>query len=417
MQVAVIGAGYVGLIQAVGLATIGHDVALAEADPAKVAKIRAGEPPIYEQGLAELLSGAVDSGSLTVFQSNADAVALADIVFLALPTPPLPDGSADVSILDKVVDELEPVLRPGTVLAIKSTVPVGTVARYLEFLGDRFFVVSNPEFLREGRAVADFLNPDRIVIGARRHDGAEKMVELYRPLDAPVLVTDPVSAEMVKYASNGYLAARVTYANSIANVCEAVGADVRDVLLGMGYDQRIGFSFLRPGPGYGGSCFPKDTRALAHIASEAGYPFTLMENVIAVNDAQHVRILDKVRSAAGSLQGATIGLWGLAFKAGTDDVRESPAAWLARRLVLEGASVQAFDPHARLDDVAMRGSALEAATGADVLLLATEWPEFARVNLRVLAGVMKGKVVVDARNLLDPVGVRSVGLEYVGVGR
>lgn len=417
MRTAVIGAGYVGLIQAVGLAAIGHEVVLADADGDKLARIGAGQPPMFEQGLGEMLTGALRAGLLTTEPSNARAVADAEVVFLALPTPPAVDGSADVSLIDLVVSEVASSLADGAVVAIKSTVPVGTVERLASLLGERVHVVSNPEFLREGRAVADFLNPDRIVIGARHHAGADRLVELYRPIDAPVLVTDPVSAEMVKYASNGYLASRVTYANAIANVCEAVGADVHDVLLGMGYDQRIGHSFLRPGPGFGGSCFPKDTRALSRIAADAGYEFSFMDTVIAVNDQQRHRIIDKVRGAIGSLTGSTVAIWGLAFKAGTDDVRESPAAWLASELRNEGATVRAYDPHARIDGVDLTDGPLEATKEADVLLVATEWPEFTRVDLRAVADAMRGSVVVDARNLLDPAGVRAAGLTYVGVGR
>ena len=282
MRVAVIGAGYVGLIQAVGLAHFGHDVVLAERDPDRVAAISAGRSPIYEPGLPELLSAVLASRALTVTTSNTDAVQGAEIVFLALPTPQGDGGQADISAIFIVADEIAPALADGCLVVTKSTVPVGTNQEVGVRTGCS--VASNPEFLREGSAVTDFMKPDRIVIGTQDRSNVDKLVELYRPIDAPVLVTDLVSAEVIKYAANGYLAARVTYANAMANVCEAVGADVRDVLLGIGYDHRIGFSFMRPGPGFGGSCFPKDTRALVKLAADAGYEFSLMQGVIDTND-------------------------------------------------------------------------------------------------------------------------------------
>ncbi len=416
MRVAVIGAGYVGLIQAVGLAHIGHDVVLAERDAERVAAISAGRSPIYEPGLPELLSAALANKSLTVTTSNIDAVEGAEIVFLALPTPQGNEGEADVSAIFLVADELAPVLPVGCLVVTKSTVPVGTNLEVGVRTGRP--VASNPEFLREGSAVTDFMKPDRIVIGAQDRSYVDKLVELYRPIDAPILVTDLVSAEVIKYAANGYLAARVTYANAMANVCEAVGADVRDVLLGIGYDHRIGFSFMRPGPGFGGSCFPKDTRALVKLAADAGYEFSLMRGVIATNEEQLARTFAKVEAAAGgNVRGSRVAVWGLAFKAGTDDVRESPALAIVGRLVDAGADVVAFDPQASVPGVAAAPDAMAAVDHADVLLIATEWPQFQRCDLQAVAARMRGSAIVDARNLLDPTAVKAAGLTYTGVGR
>lgn len=420
MNVAVIGAGYVGLVTGTGLAYLGHTVRMGEADPAKLATLRAGQVPFYEAGLDRMLAEGIENGLLTFHADNREAVAGARVVFIALPTPPDDDGSADVSFIEGALDDFGPTLAPETVVVLKSTVPVGSVAQFQEHL-DRFgvgaTVISNPEFLREGSAVGDFLHPDRIVIGTRNQKAAEVMLELYQSLQAPVVVTDPPSSEMIKYASNAYLATRITFANAIANLCESVGADVKDVLLGMGYDRRVGFHFLNPGPGYGGSCFPKDTRALVAIADGAGYDFSLLRGVIEVNELQRHRVLDKVRSAV-DLDGATVGMWGLAFKAGTDDIRESPAVFLANELIDAGATVQAFDPEAaHVDGVVRVDDALQAAKGADVLLIATEWPEFQSVDLRAVRDSMRRPRIVDARNMLDPEAVRRLGMEYEGIGR
>ena len=416
MRVAVIGAGYVGLVQAVGLAHIGHHVTLAELDTDRVDAIRGGRSPIYEPGLPELLRAVLDDGTLQVTNSNTQSVKDAQIVFLALPTPQGDDGEADVSVIYAVAEELAPVLLPECLVVTKSTVPVGT-NREVGVRSGRA-VASNPEFLREGSAVTDFMKPDRIVIGSEDRRHADQLIELYRPIDAPVLVTDLASAEVIKYAANGYLAARVTYANAVANLCEAVGADVRDVMLGIGYDHRIGFAFMRPGPGFGGSCFPKDTRALVRLAADAGYDFSLMSGVIATNEEQMARTVAKVRHAAGGdLNGARVAVWGLAFKAGTDDVRESPAVVVIDQLRAEGADVVAFDPQATVDNIPTAEDALSAVDGADVLLIATEWPEFQRHDLQQIATRLRGSALVDARNLLDPIAVRAAGLTYIGVGR
>lgn len=421
MEVAIIGAGYVGLVTGAGLANIGHRVRIGEANPDRVAGLQAGEVPIYEQGLPDLLARARERETISFHDSNTEAVDGAQFVFLCLPTPEGPDGRADLRFIHTVVDELATVVPDGTLLVVKSTVPPGTVAalrKRLADLGSGARLVSHPEFLREGRAVDDFMTPDRIVVGAYDPADADQVASLYRSLDTKVVVTDPTSAEMIKYASNSYLAARLTFVNTLANVCEAVGADVIDVVEGMGLDHRIGPHFLQPGPGYGGSCFPKDTAALIGVAEDAGYEFDLLKAVIEADHEQRRRVAEKVRQAAGGgLRGRRVAMWGVAFKAGTDDVRESPALRIARLLLEEGAEIVAYDPEATSDELTMASSPVEAAADADVLLVATEWPEFGTVDLEEVAKAMKGYRVVDARNLLDSAAVRAAGLDYWGLGR
>lgn len=419
-EIAVIGAGYVGLVTGAGLAHLGHRVRLAEKDAEKVASLRAGVMPIFEEGLEDLVAGVVDSGKLTFHTDNVEAAREAEFVFLALPTPPGPDGRADLRFVEGVLDQLATETAPDAIFVVKSTVPPGSVARFAKRLtaaGSSAHIASHPEFLREGRAVSDFLQPDRIVVGAYSDGVADAVKSLY-PSDVPAVVTDPTSAEMIKYASNSYLAARLTFVNTLANLCEAVGADIVDVTDGMGRDHRIGPHFLQPGPGYGGSCFPKDTEALIGVAEDAGYDFKLLKSVIEADALQRDRVIDRIRQAAGGgLRGRRVAMWGLAFKAGTDDVRESPALRIARSLINEGADVVVFDPEARSQDVIGAESALEAVRGADVLVVATEWPEFAEVDLTQVRKLMRGHRVVDARNLLDPATVRAAGFDYVGIGR
>ena len=430
MRVAVVGAGYVGLTAATCFAHLGHDVVCADIDAERIAKLQKGEVPILEAGLPELLAEGLASRRLRFVVRPVDASRDADIVFLCVQTPQGEDGSADLSYVENAVREVAPVLRPHTVVVNKSTTPVGStrlVQRVLSESGvqvDDVNVVSNPEFLREGQAVRDFLNPDRIVIGCDRPEAAVRVSELYKGVNAPVLVTDPASAEMIKYASNAFLATKVSFINAIANLCEAVDADVREVAIGMGYDARIGFQFLHPGPGYGGSCFPKDVSALLHTAREAGYDFGLLAGVVEANRAQHERMVEKVRSAAGgSLTGVVVGIWGLTFKADTDDLRDSPAMVISRRLLEEGATVQAYDPAAGeraqglLPGLDLRTDAYEAAHGADVVLLVTEWDEFRWIDFERVASVMRHAAIVDGRNMLDPAALRRRGFTYDAVGR
>jgi UDPglucose 6-dehydrogenase len=368
-----------------------------------------------------LLSRATERGLLSFHTSNKEAVEGVGFIFLALPTPEGEDGRADLTFVHVVIDELANEVDENTLFVVKSTVPPGTVASLRKRLADRGSparIVSHPEFLREGRAVEDFLEPDRIVVGAWDEADASAVAGLYRSLDAPVVITDPTSAEMIKYASNAYLATRLTFVNTLANVCEAVGADIIDVVEGLGMDHRVGPHFLQPGPGYGGSCFPKDTSALIAVAQDAGYDFELLRAVIEADEEQRRRVADKVRQAAGGgLRGRRVAMWGVAFKAGTDDVRESPAVRIAALLQADGAEVVAYDPEASTDALSMASDPISATTDADVLLIATEWPEFLTVDMGAVARAMRGHRVVDARNILDPKSVRSVGLDYWGLGR
>lgn len=421
MQVAIIGAGYVGLVTGGGLASLGHRVRLGEADPDRVARLESGDVPIFEKGLPDLLSRGSERELISYHTSNIEAVVGAELVFLCLPTPAGDDGRADLGLINAVVDELANEVADDAIFVIKSTVPPGTVAglrKRLADLGSSARVVSHPEFLREGKALDDFMKPDRIVVGAYDDEDAEAIAGLYESLDANVVRTDPTSAEMIKYASNSYLAARLTFVNTLANVCEAVGADVMDVISGMGMDHRIGPHFLQPGPGYGGSCFPKDTAALIGVAEDAGYDFELLRAVIEADHEQRRRIAEKVRQAAGGgLRGRRVAMWGVTFKAGTDDVRESPALRIAELLEEDGADVVAYDPEGTTDQVTMVAGPIEATRDADVLFVATEWPEFLTVDMTEVAEAMKGYRVVDSRNLLDPTAVRAAGLDYWGLGR
>ena len=430
MRVAIVGSGYVGLTAAACFAHLGHDVVCADIDAERVARLQKGEVPILEAGLPELLAEGLASRRLRFVVGPVNAARGADVVFLCVQTPQGADGAADLSYVQAAAREVAPVLSPDTVVVNKSTVPVGStrlVQRVLSEAGvtaEGVRVASNPEFLREGQAVRDFLNPDRIVIGCEHPEAAVRVSELYKGVNAPVLVTDPASAEMIKYASNAFLATKVSFINAIANLCEAVDADVREVAIGMGYDPRIGFQFLHPGPGYGGSCFPKDVNALLYTAQSAGYQFELLEGVVEVNRSQHERMVKKVRAAVGgSLSGAVVGVWGLTFKADTDDLRDSPALVICRRLLEEGATVQAYDPAAGeraqglLADLDLRSDAYDAAEGADAVLLLTEWDEFRWTDFERVAGLMRRAAIVDGRNLLDPAALRRRGFTYDAVGR
>jgi UDPglucose 6-dehydrogenase len=387
-----------------------------------VEQLRDGYVPIVEDGLTDIVVDMIAAGRLTFTTDNGVAVSDAEFIFLCLPTPNGADGQADLSFVQTVADEIGPSLPAGATVITKSTVPVGTAALVKAGLArDDVHVVSNPEFLAEGSAVRDCLSPDRIVIGADSETVAREVAELYGPEGSSrSVLTDVTSAELIKYASNAYLAVRLTYVNSIAELCEATGADIGSVMAGMGADHRIGPSFLQAGPGWGGSCFPKDTRALVHTADSVGCDLAVVKAAIAKNADHTARIVDKVETALhGAVAGCRIALWGLTFKAGTDDLRESPALEIARRLVSRGASVHAFDPtvaEGTMEGFEVHASALAAVEGADALVVATEWREFASVDLDEVARAMGEGVVMDARNLLDADAVRARGLTYLGVG-
>jgi UDPglucose 6-dehydrogenase len=420
-NVAVIGTGYVGLTTGACLASIGHDVVCADIDVDKVERLNRGEIPILEDGLELIVRDAVREGRLRFVVGAANSVKDREFVFLCVPTPQGEDGSADLSYIEAAASEIAPHLATDAVVINKSTVPVGStrvVERALK-RGD-VSVVSNPEFLREGSAVHDFLHPDRVVIGADDQAAAIRVASLYIGLAAPLMVTDPASAETIKYASNAFLATKISFVNAIAAVCEAVGADVADVVLGMGYDKRIGQEFLRPGPGWGGSCFPKDSHALIRIAEDAGYDFRLLRGVVDVNVQQFERVVDKVvRAVGGSLEGVRIAAWGLTFKARTDDTRDSPAIGIIHRLQARGAKVVAFDPAIDhdIEGIEVVRDPYDACQDAEALVVLTEWDDFKWYDLERVAESMANRRVVDARNLLDRTRLRNAGFDYQGIGR
>ena len=423
-NIAVIGTGYVGLSSGACFAHLGHIVTCVDVVQEKIDNLNNTILPIFETGLADLVAEGVAAGRLTFTTDVAGAVQDADIVFLCVPTPEGADGNADLSFIQTAARTLAPLLRSGAVVVNKSTVPVGsTKVVERELKRSDIAVVSNPEFLREGSAIQDFLHPDRIVVGSDNQEAAIRVGALYEKVGAPVVVTDPASAETIKYAANAFLATKISYINAIAAICEGVGADINDVVLGLGYDKRIGHEFLRPGPGWGGSCFPKDTKAMVKIAQDAGYDFGLLKGVITVNDQQYDRIVGKIRAAAGGiLTGKKIAAWGLTFKALTDDLRDSPAIDIVTRLLAAGASVSAFDPTVivtpkGLDAVNICASPLEACADADVIAVLTEWDDFRSVSPTDAARVVRTKQIVDARNLLDRSEWRQVGFDYQGIGR
>ena len=418
--IAVIGAGYVGLTTAACFAHLGHKVTCADVVEAKVDSLQRGEIPIHEAGLEELVRAGMSNGNLSFVLGSEKAVRDADFVYLCVPTPQTAEGSADLRYLTAAAKQISPNLQPGTIVVNKSTVPVGSTLLVEQALGRSDIpVVSNPEFLREGSAVDDFLHPDRVVIGSDDEAAASHVASLYVDCGAPIMVTDPASAETCKYAANAFLAAKLSFTNAIAAVCEAVGADANDVLLGMGCDHRIGHEFLRPGPGWGGSCLPKDSNAIISIAEDAGYDFALMRGVIQANDEQFDRIVRKVESVT-SLDGATVGVLGIAFKAGTDDTRESPAIEVMKRLLAKGAMVKAYDPAVtslNLDGVDVVGNAYAACEGASAIVVATEWNEFTLLDFDRVGTLVAERNMIDARNLLDRDALTKRGFTYQGVGR
>ncbi|MET9760765.1 UDP-glucose/GDP-mannose dehydrogenase family protein [Streptomyces sp. NPDC006372] len=427
-RVAVIGTGYVGLTTGACLASLGHHVVCADADPYKVERLREARVDILEPGLPETVRDELDAGRLDFTGDTASAVAEADVVFLCLPTPMGAGGAADLAAVEAVAAQVREVLPPGCVVVNKSTVPVGTSERVATLLDrDDVAVVSNPEFLREGRAVQDFLHPDRIVIGAADRDTARRVAGLYAELDAPLVLTDPASAELTKYAANFFLAMKLSFANNLATVCERFGADIDDVTEGIGRDPRVGSAFLRPGPGWGGSCLPKDTHALLTVCDLAGVDFPLLRATIETNVAHQRQLVERVAAACGrgeggSLDGVRLALYGLTFKAGTSDLRDSPALSLARLLRERGARLSAYDPALReerpdlSDLVELCDDPVRAADGAAACLVLTEWPELRDLDWAEIAARMAGREVHDFRNLLDPDRLARAGLTWQGIG-
>ena len=437
MNVAILGTGYVGLVTGTCLADFGHNVTCVDASEARIATLLAGEIPFYEPGLQELIQRNTAAGRLRFSTGVAGAVRDASVIFLAVGTPETPTGEADMSQVEHVADELATCLGDDyKVVVTKSTVPVGTGAWLRARLRRgasphaAFDVVSNPEFLREGSAVNDFLRPDRVVIGTSSDRAAAVMREIYRPLyliEAPIVITDVESAEMIKYASNAFLAVKIGFMNSIANLCDTVGADVHVVAKGMGLDKRIGSKFLHPGPGYGGSCFPKDTRALAALGTQRGAAQPIVEAAIEVNKTQRRLLVEKILAAMGSVAGRPIAVLGLAFKPNTDDVREAPALDVCRELAAAGARIRAFDPVASSaaagaladvrDRITFSVDAYDAIDGAEAVVIMTEWNEFRGLDLDRVRRTMARPLLIDARNVLDPVQTRGLGFEYLCTGR
>ncbi|MFT5142929.1 MAG: UDPglucose 6-dehydrogenase [Rhodothermales bacterium] len=440
MHIAVIGTGYVGLVTGTCFADTGFRVTCVDIDEEKIRKLRAGEPTIYEAGLEGLLQRSVREHRLTFTTSLPDAAEMAEVLFLALPTPPGADGSADLSYVLKVADDLgaywaaQPTKRYRVVVN-KSTVPVGTAARVSKALekhgliaGEDFDVVSNPEFLREGVAVTDFMKPERVVVGTSSERAAGIMRSIYEPFvrqGNPILVMDERSSEMTKYAANSFLAMKVSFINEIANLCEVLGANVDEVRVGIGHDSRVGNKFLYPGLGFGGSCFPKDVQALKLTSENAGYRFETLDAVLNVNRRQHAKLPDWITAKYGEdLTGQRFAVWGLAFKAKTDDIRESPALVVVRALLAKGATISAFDPEAIDNTKRELGDAIEYAAGmyealegADALVICTEWHEFRRPEWDRMGKVLKTKTIFDGRNLYKPARMAEMGYTYLSVGR
>ena len=439
MNITVVGTGYVGLVSGTCFADSGNDVTCVDIDKAKVERLRAGQIPIYEPGLRTLFERSVREGRLAFTTDLAAAVPGAELIFLCLPTPPGADGQADLSAVLAVAGQLGSLLDGYTIVVNKSTVPVGTADRVREAIaatvgdGAEFDVVSNPEFLREGAAVEDFMKPERVVVGTSSERAAETMRTLYEPFvrsGNPILVMDERSAELTKYAANAMLATKITFMNEVANVCERLGANVDQVRRGLGTDSRIGKRFLFAGIGYGGSCFPKDVQAIHYTAGQAGYDFRILDSVMRVNEAQKVSIVAKMEAfyGTGDFSGKTFGIWGLSFKPETDDVREAPALYIAEELVARGARLRAYDPEARETFRAATSDAVREATcfvdtqqaaleGVDALVICTEWNEFRRPTIDRFQDHMKAAVIFDGRNLYDLERARRTNIKYISVGR
>lgn len=423
-NIAIVGIGYVGLTTGACLASLGHQVVCADIDAEKVAQLSKGKVTIFEDGIQNLVSRGLESGNLRFVVGAVEAVTNSEFVFLCLPTPESLDGSADISIIETVASEIGGSLPPASIIVNKSTLPVGSV-KVVENCIQRkdVSVVSNPEFLREGSAVQDFLRPDRVVIGSDDKLAAERVSQLYEPICKNILITDPASAETIKYAANAFLAARLSFVNALASVCEVLGANINDVVDGLGSDSRIGTQFLQPGPGWGGSCFPKDTKALLKIAQDNGYDFELLAGVISANESQFDRIAMKIVADAKSASSKpVVTIWGLTFKAGTDDLRESPSLKIISRLIESGVSIRAYDPTQigvsnAISRVKNFDSSISACAGAHVLAVFTEWNEFAEIDPREVAAQMSNLSVFDGRNMLDKNLWRSAGFIYKGVGQ
>jgi UDPglucose 6-dehydrogenase len=431
MNICMVGTGYVGLVTGAALADLGMNVICVDKDESKIAALGKGVIPIYEPGLEELVARNERKGRLRFTTDLKAGVESALVIFIAVGTPPRPDGSPDLTFVRQVAEAVAEHMNGYKVVVTKSTVPTGTGKMVSDIIRGKngrfeFSIVSNPEFLREGSAINDFLHPDRIVVGASDDRAIDIMKEIYKPLflrETPFVITDVASAELIKYASNGFLAVKVSFINEIAQLCELMGANVKDVATGMGLDPRIGPRFLRPGPGFGGSCFPKDTSAVADIARNLGTRFELIEATIRVNARTKARMIEKIEQAVGPLAGKTAAVLGLSFKPETDDIRESPALAVVSDLIRAGVSVRAFDPAAMentkavLPELHYARDAYDCAQGADFVVLATEWNEFRALDLEKLARALRARTLIDLRNVYDSDELRAAGWTYTGVGR
>lgn len=432
MHIAVIGTGYVGLVTGACFAEFGVDVICVDVDKAKIEKLNNGIIPIYEPGLDQVVEKNIKAGRLHFTTEIKTAVEQSLVIFLAVGTPPKEDGSPDMSFYRQAAKEIAESMNGYKVLVTKSTVPVGTGKWLREFVnenlasGTNFGVASNPEFLREGAAIEDFMRPDRVVIGSNEEDAIAILKDLYRPLyliETPVVITSLEAAELIKYAANAFLATKITFINEVANLCDAIGCDVHEVARGMGMDNRIGRKFLHPGPGYGGSCFPKDTRALTTVADQFGVETRIVDAVIEANERQRDAMIPKIEKLVGDLAGKRIGVLGLSFKPETDDMRESPAIEIINTIIKLGGSVKAFDPVAMeeakryLNGIEYATDEYDAIDGADALLIITEWNQFRALDMEKVKQLLKSPKIADLRNIYEPRDMRALGFEYIGVGR
>lgn len=432
MHIAVIGTGYVGLVTGACFAEFGVDVTCVDVDVDKVDRLNQGIIPIYEPGLDKIVVKNTAAGRLHFTTSITAAVEQAQVVFLAVGTPPKDDGSPDMSYYRQAAMDIAGAMNGYKVLVTKSTVPVGTGKWLREFVtanlktDTEFGVASNPEFLREGAAITDFMRPDRVVIGSNESRAIDVMKELYRPLyliETPIVITSLEAAELIKYAANAFLATKITFINEIANLCDAIGCDVHDVARGMGMDNRIGRKFLHPGPGYGGSCFPKDTRAFTKVGDKFGVETLVVDAVIKANDDQRMAMIPKIETLVGDFNGKNIGVLGLSFKPETDDMRESPAIDIINEMVKRGATVTAYDPVAMdeakhyLPAIGYAADEYEAINGADALVIITEWNQFRALDMEKVKSLLRSPKIADLRNIYEPADMREMGFEYVGVGR
>ncbi|HLF86194.1 MAG TPA: UDP-glucose/GDP-mannose dehydrogenase family protein [Nitrospiria bacterium] len=432
MNISVIGVGYVGLVTGVCFAEFGLKVTCMDKDGEKIRNLRKGIIPIYEPGLEEKVKKNIKEGRITFTTDIGETVDNALAIFIAVGTPPMKDGSADLSFVDEVAETIAKHMTSYKVIVTKSTVPIGTGERLRKIVGRSqresidFDIVSNPEFLREGSAIEDFMRPDRVVIGAESQQAIAIMKDLYRPLyliETPFLITDVPTAEMIKYASNSFLATKITFINEVANLCEKVGADVRMVAKGMGLDGRIGSKFLHPGPGYGGSCFPKDVLALSKISRDKDYDFKILKSVIEANNRQRTLMVEKIREAVGDLNGKTLGILGLSFKPNTDDMRDAPSIEIITSLQKSGAKIKAFDPAATeeakkvLKDIEYCDDPYAIAQGADAMIILTEWNQFRNLDLEKVKSLLKSPIFIDLRNVYEPNKIKELGFKHVGVGR